>query len=324
MLIQKDEFIYAVARIRCKEGKLFSSKNIEQIISMNDAESITRYLVENGWNAPKEGSNSDILKAEETALWDLMKELTGDLNIFNFLRLPVDFLNLKAIIKAVYSECEAEYMYSTGGVTDPSLIYKAILSKEYSDLPAHLIDVAQEAVSVLYKTADGQLCDLIIDKACLEAVYEEGKNSSNELIKKYCELYVASGNIKIAVRGSNLQKPLDYIYRSMATCDSLNIKSLSLAATKSFDDICTYLSSTDYKTAVPFIKESVSAFERWCDNYIMDTMRTQKSEPFSIGALIAYIIAKQTEIKAVRLIFTAKVNELDDAVIRERIRNLYV
>lgn len=324
MIIQKDEFIYAVARIRCKEGKLFSSKNIEQIISMNDADSIIRYLLENGWNSPKEGSGSDILKAEESALWELMKELTGDLSVFDFIRLPVDFQNLKAVIKAVYTECDPQYMYTSGGITDPKLIYKAVLDKEYSDLPCHLIDVAQEAVSVLYKTADGQLCDSIIDKACLSAVYEEGMKNSDLLIKKYCELFVASGNIKVAVRGVNLRKSLDFILRSMAECDSLNIKNLSIAATKSFDDICTYLSSTDYKAAVPFIKESVSAFEKWCDNYIMEAMKTQKSEPFSIGPLIAYIIAKQTEIKAVRLILTAKTNELDEAVIRERIRNLYV
>ncbi len=324
MVIQKDEYIYAVARIRCKEGKLLSSKNIEQLISMKDTQSVERFLRDNGWGGASDDKSTDLLVSEQDNLWKLMKELVGDLSAFDFLRIQNDYHNLKASIKAVYSDSEPYYLFLSGSVYDPYSIYNAVKSREYKDLPEFLRGTAEEAMNTLLRTGDGQLCDTIIDKACLARVGALGKESDSELIRKYCELFVASGNIKISVRGAQLQKSADFILQSMAACDTLNIKTLSLAAVKGFDDICSYLSSTDYKNAVPHIKESLSAFEKWCDNYIMELMKSQKSDPFSIGPLVAYIIAKQTEIKAVRLIMTAKLNSLPDNIIRERIREMYV
>ncbi|MBQ4105352.1 MAG: V-type ATPase subunit [Clostridia bacterium] len=324
MRINKDEYIYAVSRIRCKENKLLSSKNIDQMISMKDAQSVERYLTEQGWGTSGDYGHKDILLCEQDSLWELMRELVGDLSCFDFFRVQNDFHNLKASIKAVYSDIDPEFMFLSGSVLSPLDIYSAVKSKEYSELPEFLSSVAQEAMSILLKTGDGQLCDAIIDKACLNEVERLGNNSGDALIRRYCEVFVAAGNIKIAVRGAKLLKSADFLLRSMADCESLDVKLLASSAARGFDEVCSYLSATDYKDSVSYIKESLSAFEKWCDNYIINLMKTQKSEPFSIGPLVAYIIAKQTEIKAVRLILTAKLNALDDGVIRERVREMYV
>lgn len=324
MLFQKEEYIYAVARIRCKESKLLSNKNIEQLISMKDFQSVERYLRDMGWGNSADLSDKDILFSEQEGLWSLMKELVGDLSAFDFLRVQNDFHNIKAAVKAVYTDTSAEHLFLSGGVFESDIIYNSIKNKDYSSLPEFIAATAQEAMGVILKTGDGQLCDALIDKACLTYVGAFAKTADNELIRKYCELFTASGNIKIAVRCARLKKSADFVFRCMADCDSLNIKTMSVAAAKGFDEICNYLLTTDYKNAVVHIKDSLSAFEKWCDNFIMDLMRSQKSDPFSIGPLVAYIIAKQTEIKAVRLILTAKNNSLPDSVIRERIREMYV
>lgn len=323
MSVRNEEYIYAVARIRCKEGKLFSAKNIEQMIAMNDTESVERYLGENGW-AINADENTDVIAGEEKALWKLMGELTGDLSAFDFLRVQKDFHNLKACIKASYSDCDPTPMFLQGGTTEPAEMYKNILDKNYSALPDHLSEVAQEAMTTLLQTADGQLCDAIIDRECLNKVFLTGLTSSHKIVREYCELFVAATNIRIAVRGSKLQKSSDFLLRLMAPCDSLDIKKLAVAASKGFDEICSYLLTTDYKSAVSVIKESLSAFEKWCDNLIMQKLRGEKNDPFSIAPLIGYVVAKETEIKAVRLILTAKANALDESVIRERIREMYV
>lgn len=319
-----DGYIYAVARIRCKENKLFSQKNIDQMISMKDAVSVQRYLSEQGWGVSQDTSDTDILLNEQNNIWSLMGELVGDLSVFDFFRVQNDFHNLKASIKAVYTDCDPEFMFLSGSVVDPMDIYTAIKNKEYSLLPPFLTEVASEAMSTLLKTGDGQLCDAIIDKACMSEISSLGSKSSDSIIRRYCELTVASGNIKIAVRGSRINKSADFMLRSMAECSTLDIKKLSSEAAKGFDEVCAYLLTTDYKSAVPQIKESLSAFEKWCDNTVVEAMKSQKSEPFSIGPLVAYVIAKQNEIKAVRLILTAKLNGLDDGVIRERVREMYV
>lgn len=42
---------------------------------------------------------------------------------------------------------------------------------------------AKDATTVLMQTGDGQLCDVIIDRATLEAIKSAGNEASNEMIK---------------------------------------------------------------------------------------------------------------------------------------------
>lgn len=84
------------------------------------------------------------------------------------------------------------------------------------------------------------------------------------------------------------------------------------------------MSATEYAEAANRLKESNSAFEKWCDDRVMGLIKEQKSNPFTIGPLLAYIIARQNEINMVRIILSGKLNELPDSVVRERLRELYV
>ena len=112
--------------------------------------------------------------------------------------------------------------------------------------------------------------------------------------------------------------------RAMAECDSLSVSQLSKAALSGMDAICEYLRGTAYAEGADALAESPSAFERWCDNRIIQTISPEKYHAFTIGPVIAYVIARQNEIKTVRIILSGKQNELPDDSIRERLREMYV
>ena len=80
----------------------------------------------------------------------------------------------------------------------------------------------------------------------------------------------------------------------------------------------------DHAGGAEALAESPSAFERWCDNKIIQTIKPQKYNPFSVEPLVAYVLAKENEIKTVRIILTARLNGLEEEQIRERIREMYV
>ena len=86
---------------------------------------------------------------------------------------------------------------------------------DFSVLPAGMRDAAEEAMSVLRETGDGQLCDIIIDKAALNAILQAGKASGDPLLAFYAEHTVATANIKTAVRCQKTGKSLDFIRRAL-------------------------------------------------------------------------------------------------------------
>ena len=325
MSFGRDKYIYAVSRIRHKETKLFSKKHIEQMIAMPDKVSVLRFLTEHGYGDEMSFDNADaMLYSEGEKLWTFIRELTDDLSVFDFLRIQNDYHNLKAAVKAVYTETTPDGLFKSGSKYDPESIYEALNKKEYSSLPDDFAVLAQSALTELLRTGDGQLVDVMIDRACLERINTLGKESHEEIVEYYCDAFVASRNIKIAVRSALMSKPSCFILEALAECKSLDVNKLTLCAARGFDEVCDYLATTDYRDAVPELRESLSAFEKWCDNRLMSVLKPQKSEPFSIGPLVAYIFAKEQEIKALRLILTAKENDLSDSVIRERVRDMYV
>ena len=288
------------------------------------SDSERRLLRDKGWGDNTDCRPEELLALEENKLWEFINETVDDISVLNFLLIPNDYHNLKVILKCITRDLEPDSMLIEDSVEDAQAIYKAIKSREYGDLPEYLQEVAQDAMTTLLQTSDGQLCDIIVDKACMEHVYRLGKESKSDIIRLYCELFVAAADIKIAIRCANTKKKLDFIRRALAECDTLDVERLAQAACEGKDEVIAYLGTTEYRSAVEAIETSMSAFEKWCDDYMTNAMKPQKWEPFGIGPVVAYIIARQNEIKAVRMILSAKLNNLSENTIKERLRDMYV
>lgn len=321
----QQDYTYAVARIRYRETRLLSEADLNQLVSSKDSETAMRLLRDKGWGDGSADSGIDeLISKEEDKLWAFIGEIVPDLSVFGFLSAPNDYHNLKVVVKCITRDIKPDGMFVYNAPTDPDELYDKLQKREYDSLPEHLREPAKEAMSVLLQTSDGQLCDIIADKACLEHVYSLGKESGSDIIQLYCELFVAFADIKTAVRSAKTGKHLDFIRRAMAECDSLNVEKLAFAASLGYDDIASYLSTTRYSSAVEALNTSMSAFEKWGDDYLTNALQPQKWEPFSIGPVVAYIIARENEFKAVRLILSAKQNGLTEETVKERLRNMYV
>ncbi|MEG1437195.1 MAG: V-type ATPase subunit, partial [Oscillospiraceae bacterium] len=60
------------------------------------------------------------------------------------------------------------------------------------------------------------------------------------------------------------------------------------------------------------------------DDLIMNCIKPARYKAFGVDPIVAYYLAKDAEIKSVRIILSAKLNHLPADIIRERVRALYV
>lgn len=317
------DYIYAVARIRYKELQCLNAAALEQLMSLKSEEECLRFLSEKGWGSGSGLSAEALLKLEREKVWNEIKELTDDLEIFNVFLVANDYHNLKAAIKDNYAPGPGE-IYSENATIDPAVFTEAVKEHDFSVLPAAMQPVAEEALTALRETGDGQLCDILIDRAALEAILAAGKKSGSELLAFYAEHVVATANIKTALRCQKTGKTLDFIKKALAPCDSLDTDALAKAALEGSEAILDYLKSTPYDDATDAIRQSASSFERWCDNRLIEKIRSQKHVIEGAEPLAAWYLAKENEIKTVRYILSGKRNGLSDDFIRERLREMYV
>ena len=321
------DYTYAVARIRTKETALFSRSDLEQLISCADVGAALTLLQDKGWGSVDGPVSAEaILEAETAKTWDLVNELEQDPAALAVFKLSKDYHNLKAAVKYVFTgtSLPKERLFQEGGVLKAETILKAIEDKDYSLLPEKMAAAAAEAAEVLSHTGDGQLCDILIDRACLDALYAAGKAAREPVLREYAAVTVVSADIRTALRAARAKKPLGFIEKALAPCDELDVSKLAEAAIQGKKAVAEYLSSTQYAFLVPSLEKSMSAFECSCDNMLIDHMRPQKSNPFTLGPIAAYVLARENEIKCVRMILTGKQNRLPDEFLRESMREMYV
>lgn len=320
-----EKYTYAVARIRAKENALLGYQEIQQLLACRTYQEAVTLLVDKGYG---DGEIFDtislLLEYERAKSWKLVRELIPDPSEFELFLYEADFQNLKAAVKSILTSTSYDGLFLEYGSIAPSVILEAVRDREYSKLPAHLCKIAPEAMEVLLKTGNGQECDILIDRAALSAVWKAGKRAEAPMIQEYAELTVALADIKIAVRAVRTDKNINFLKRALAECDTLSLSALAAAASKGLDELFAYLQHTAYAEAVPHLQKSMSAFEKWCDNKVMGLIRSQKTNSFTIAPIIAYLLAKESEIKTVRIILSGKLNGFADELIEERVRELYV
>ena len=319
------KYTYAVARIRALEVSLFSDAVIEQLLACKTAEQALQLVTEKGWGDPSSDRDMDaVLKREEEKTWEVIRDVAPDMSVFDVLSYPKLYHNLKAAIKEVCTETRNPGIFYDDCQIPGREMLQIVENREFSKLPRGMSRVAEEAFDTLLHTRDGQLCDIMIDKAALDAICEAGRRSGEPIIQDYADTTVAIADIKIAVRSQKTGKSVDFMRSTMAECAGLNIEQLIRAALAGADEIAQYLEGTSYAGGADALRESPPAFERWCDNRMIETLKPQKYETFSVGPLLGYLIARENEIKTVRIILTGKQNGFPDEAIRERIREMYV
>lgn len=317
------EYIYAIARIKSKETKLLDSSTIEQLILANSLEGVMKILKDKGW-----GDSSDdyeeMLNTEIDRTWEFVSEIVDDLSVLDVLRVEKDFHNLKTVIKAEYSKKSVDGILQKYGSIPLKDIQELMVSKDLNFIPHYMHRYATKAYNYMMETGDSQLCDVILDRGAVEVMLKLAKECGNTLLMEYARLKAVTANIKIAIRGARTRKIKQFFDLALIPCDDLNIELLKNAAMQGLDGVYSYLETTSFAGITDKIKEDFTAFETWADNQIIDSIKKEKYTSTTLSPIVAYIIARENEIKVARIIMVAKKNNIPVEEIRKRMRDMYV
>lgn len=324
--MRETEYAYAVARIRVNELKLLTAAELDQLINASDYSEAVRKLVDKGWSAPtSEYDYAQMLEAEADKAWSLIKEVVPDIRELDMLIVKNDFHNLKAALKCSVGEDKAEAYYVKPSCIDPDIITQAVEAHDFSLLPEYMQEAAQEAYDMVVKVNNGQLTDVVLDTAAMKAMLCLADKTGEELLVKIADLICAAADIKAAYRSAKTNKSREFTELSVSECKTLDRASLIESASEGADKLIAYLENTQYAEPAGYLKNGdTTAFEKWCDDELMQLVAQAKFTCFGVAPIVAYYIAKDAEVKSVRIILSAKLNNLSADIIKKRVRELYV
>lgn len=132
------------------------------------------------------------------------------------------------------------------------------------------------------------------------------------------------GAVKLAIKSYEEDQNLKNID---VLLDKLMLKEMKTISNKLG---CTAVSSflqvaTDINNKKILIRsgEDLELSEKNLDNYLMDKIKLFKINPFGMESILGFLYAKETEIKNVRIILAGKINNIENNMIFERLREGY-
>lgn len=320
------DYAYGVARIRANEKKLLSSQDIESLIACPNLSAAAQQLERLGWTERRDGGFdiSAAVRKQNEQLWTLLCESVPDREILKALTVQNDFFNLKAALKAMFSGTQPERLFAYPTSLDLEELREAVFSHRFSALDGDFAKALQSAYDAAGTTLSGQSADVIIDRAALEYLQKTAKSGKCPLVYEIAAFTAAAANVKVAFRSMRTEKSRSFLETAVAECELLDREELIEAALKGENALTAFLYKTDLEKGARLLLKSSAAFEKWCDDEVLEKAKKAKYMFFGFEPICAYYFAKQAEIKSVRVIFGAKESGAPDSVIRERVRALYV
>lgn len=321
----KQDYTYAVARVRALENSLLNQDDINQLLACPGEDEAVEWLLARGWgNGETAKDGETILDYEYRKTWKIAAELVKNMSALDVLCYINFHTDLKGAIKKVALGKDIPDSYVHIPFYTEKELMSIIRNEEWFRFPDFIQDSVREAYETILETGNGQLLDVMVDRICLESYARVAETAEHEIIRKYAEETVAVTDIKIAVRCARSHKGREFMDGAMIESPKISKDSLIQAALTGEGAVMEYLETTEYRAASDSLKRSLSAFECWCDNRIVELMRPQLRNSFTIGPVFAYIYARENEIRSVRNILMGKRSMLPVEDIRERVREMYV
>lgn len=319
-----ENYTFAVARIRVLEKGLLTDADIAQMATMKDDEAVVSFLTDRGWGDENSGKDaSKVLSAESVKLDRLIRSLGVSDDIMNILSIPQVYHNLKTAVKDIATAGDSFSVYYDIPGAEAKTYLDILRDKRWKDLPENMRIPAETALDAMLKNHDGQLSDVIIDRACLDEMAAVAKKTKYKILRNYLQKRVLVTDVKIAVRGARTGKSFDFIKKALSPVKGIDTDNLARAASESDEALINYLSEHSMGEGADALKVSITEFEKWCDDSITESLRPEKMNPFTIGPIVAYYLGRTNEIKAVRVLITAKKNGFPEEAVKERARRMY-
>ncbi len=328
---QDGAYAFATGRIRALEAKLLNRTHYQRLLETPDALETWRALAEMGYAKAAERKLDDyeeVLTDELRAVYAILRSLTPDSERLEWLARRYDFHHIKVYLKAkLLGEDPREGILDGVGTVPLKLIEASIATEVWSALPIELARAAEQALTEHESTKAPQSIDLVIDRELFLYLTDavRGHPFTETLVAIWADLL----NLKSLLRAKVMGKDRPFLSKVLVP-GSLEASQLLALLETSVETWADELRHTPYAEVLSrglayFIeKKSLTLLEKLSDDLVTDFLKRAKFALYGAEPVIAYVLAKETELKNIRIILVGKLNGLSKETLEEHLREPYV
>lgn len=336
-------YINSIARLRVIEKRLMGRDTIERAASAATFEEALMVFSECGYEVSDTEDSEQFQEADpmESAIqaeldftYRTVDELAMKNRTIEVFKLRTDIVNLKLLLKLRLQGAELGIPLQKGGVYEEAVLRAMVKTGDYSSLPREISDALEMLEVEMYKKPDPRRLSTVLDSAYISHAYKV----KDPFVREYFRATADFDNLIMLVRMRACGMNAEDYKKCLLPEGSLKASALVSAYDMSDDEIISRVifDPLEPNDGIRILRERMrdsfaacsrgkgaSALELGRDNYLISLASKGRHDISSIAPIVGYMLAKEQEVRCVRLILTAKRNDLPRSVIDERLGELY-
>jgi len=323
----------SVVTIRILEKRLLTRNRLERMIEAQTPEEVLKLLGETEYSqdmADIHGSQDYeiILKRETERVFSIVRNMIKNTGIVDVLSLKYDYHNLKVLLKSKITGKDFSSLLMKAGTIDASK-FKVKFETQSNDLPQEIMEAIDEVQKDFEENHNPQRIDIIVDKHYFRNLSRLAKKINVKVITDYVEGLIDFQNMITLFRVQKQKRDARFLETVIFEGGTISKNKIVASINDNTDTILNKFKKEKLGT---YLVKGLEAFsetkrlselEKISDNYLMELNKESKYVVFGPEPLFTYLVAKEREINAVRMIMVSKINNISSDKIRERLRETY-
>ncbi len=321
---------YAVSRTRVLENRLLTREKLQRILEASNAAEVLRALGEYGYGGTQQGDVQALIHHELGEAYEYVRRVTPNVYATGVLMLKGDCHNVKCMLKARLLQFDAQPHLSDSGTIEPKKLLDAVAKDDVSLLSEYMQQTAALIIkSMASEQVEVQWMECAMDNACFADMNDYAIRSKESAAAEYVKTQADLLNLVTLFRVKKSQSGEHTLQQALLPGGSVALEKYVQALEKTDEQVIKVLGLQRYSKALSVGIESVQkngAFgllEKQCDDVLLKLLRDKRYDRDGIAPLMGYLLAKEREAQAVRLVYMCKNNNVPQSMTQERLRELY-
>ena len=328
--IKDIDYLFISTYLRAREKDMLTALGMDRMIEAPTAEDAAKVLQEIGYGEFSTANDSELsavlTRAREEMFADLYR-FVPDKAVVDVFKVKYDYHNLKAMLKASAMGLDGKRLMMDAGRVSAELMAEVVMEGSFDRLPGLLGSAARQASDVLSATGDPQLSDFVLDRAYYAEMLSAAKATGSKFLVEYVQVNIDSANLRSVVRTLRMKKGGEFLEKVLFEGGSVYRNNIIDAAFRG--EVAEPFAASALRAAAEMGTDAVqggslTAFEKACDDAVTAFATKAKGVAFGVEAVIGYLVAKEIEFTAVRIIMSSRMAGISGDTIRERLREAYV
>jgi|GEM_PF-182766 len=326
---------YSSAVISCRQVNLLTKEVLLNAASSDTADSAMMVFKEKGY--AKGGPELENMYQFETVIsYEMkktiafLKEVAPEEKLLNLFLLKYDYLNAKTLLKLnLKGNPFTEKDITPYGTITFDLLETSIENQSYDKLPIEMAEAMKKIDKAFVVNEDASLIGLTLDEAYAAQVKRLIAGEKNPLIVEYFKAFFDFTNIITVLRMKSSGYRPETVKSALLEGGKMSTSDMMRVFEGGSEGGLRQVIKYEYQKCLTDAFEiyeaggGLFAIEKARDDYLMAVLKKDRFDVFSSSKVISFLIAKEREAAAVRLLMVSVLNRISADEITRRLKDLY-